>query len=320
MIARSLYYVNWWQVWCLVSGANDLKAENPGVYRQLLESPHDDDIMESIDTDIPRTFPDNIYFRNDPEGKCKNLKNVLVAFAHYDKSVGYCQQQYGWVQGLNFITGMLLLVTENEENAFWLLVCLVQHILPPGYYTSSMSGLLMDIEVFSLLLHKDIRSLIDGEKKHWHQLSIDVSILWYWGNREGFNHPILEVVQQQCLKWVLSRIKDPEVSEQLKKHDVPLNLVASKWFICLYADVLPIETLLRLWDCLFYEGSKVLFRAALCLVMVNRERILAAKSFVEIVEIFKGIGRDIFPTYCHEFMKVSTLFTLSSVGPMWKLS
>ncbi|UYV70172.1 GRTP1 [Cordylochernes scorpioides] len=290
MIARSLYYVNWWQVWCLVSGANDLKAENPGVYRQLLESPHDDDIMESIDTDIPRTFPDNIYFRNDPEGKCKNLKNVLVAFAHYDKSVGYCQQQCGWVQGLNFITGMLLLVTENEENAFWLLVCLVQHILPPGYYTSSMSGLLMDIEVFSLLL------------------------------QEGFNHPILDVVQQQCLKWVLSRIKDPEVSEQLKKHDVPLNLVASKWFICLYADVLPIETLLRLWDCLFYEGSKVLFRAALCLVMVNRERILAAKSFVEIVEIFKGIGRDIFPTYCHEFMKVSTLFTLSSVGPMWKLS
>ena len=45
------------------------------------------------------------------------------------------------------------------------------------------------------------------------------------------------------------------------------------------SDVLPIETTLRVWDCLFYEGSKILLRVAVALVAMNSVEILAARDF-----------------------------------------
>lgn len=42
--------------------------------------------------DIPRTFPDNIYFKNSsPDSKQESLKRVLLAFAHQNPKIGYCQ-------------------------------------------------------------------------------------------------------------------------------------------------------------------------------------------------------------------------------------
>jgi len=43
---------------------------------------------------------------------------------------------------------------------------------------------------------------------------------------------------------------------------LPYPVIASKWFICIFAEVLPVETVLRIWDCVFAEGYKIVFRAA----------------------------------------------------------
>lgn len=42
--------------------------------------------------DLHRTFPDNIHFRKSAD-PClqKALFNVLVAYGHHNKAVGYCQ-------------------------------------------------------------------------------------------------------------------------------------------------------------------------------------------------------------------------------------
>ena len=42
-------------------------------------------------TDIKRTYPENIFFRDVKNSQLLSLKNVLVAFAHHNTSVGYCQ-------------------------------------------------------------------------------------------------------------------------------------------------------------------------------------------------------------------------------------
>ena len=42
---------------------------------------------------------------------------------------------------------------------------------------------------------------------------------------------------------------------------------------------MPVETTLRVWDCLFYEGSKILLRVAVALVAMNSAEILAARDF-----------------------------------------
>jgi len=42
------------------------------------------------------------------------LQRVLKAYSVYDKSVGYCQ-------GMGFLTGLFLMYTNEEEDAFWML-------------------------------------------------------------------------------------------------------------------------------------------------------------------------------------------------------
>lgn len=49
----------------------------------------------------------------------------------------------------------------------------------------------------------------------------------------------------------------PEIGHHLDNIGMPFAVVATKWFICMFAEVLPVETVLRVWDCLFLEGSKV---------------------------------------------------------------
>lgn len=105
----------------------------------------------------------------------------------------------------------------------------------------------------------------------------------------------------------LLREKAPAVWTGLGQHPGIWTLVVSRWFICLYIDVLPVETVLRIWDCLFYEGSKILFRVALTLVLHHQTDIQAARSLPEVCECFKAITRTDFTMDCHTFMQ--TIFT-----------
>ena len=100
-------------------------------YSALLErfksrvSPH----LEQIEMDLRRTFPDNESANTDEVlGK---MRRLLSTFANMFGTIGYCQ-------GMNFIAGMLVLVT-NEEDAFWLLVWIVKHTFP-CYYTNPESS------------------------------------------------------------------------------------------------------------------------------------------------------------------------------------
>lgn len=49
----------------------------------------------------------------------------------------------------------MLLATKSEETSFWLLKVLVEKILP-DYYTKTMDGLIVDIEVLSELVKSKV--------------------------------------------------------------------------------------------------------------------------------------------------------------------
>ncbi|XP_068840501.1 growth hormone-regulated TBC protein 1 isoform X1 [Capricornis sumatraensis] len=101
----------------------------------------------------------------------------------------------------------------------------------------------------------------------------------------------------------LVRTKLPAVAALMDGHGVLWTLVASRWFICLFVDVLPVETVLRVWDCLFSEGSKIIFRVALTLLKHHQASILEATSVPDLCEKFKEITRGRFVTECHSFMQ-----------------
>ncbi|TRY59301.1 hypothetical protein DNTS_033541 [Danionella cerebrum] len=232
------------EIWMACSGAQDQLESNAGYYDSLLKIEHDSKLEEVIRADMHRTFPDNIQFRVSSQPCLQNaLFNILLAYGHHNKDVGYCQ-------GMNFIAGYLLIITKDEEKSFWLLDALLSRILT-DYYTPNMLGLRVDQEVL-------------GE---------------------------------------LVKMKVPAVWETMKRHDVMWTLVVSRWFICLYVDILPVETVLRIWDCLFFEGSKILFRVALTLIRHHQTLISQSQSLPEICERFKQIIRGEYVEDCHSFMQ-----------------
>jgi hypothetical protein len=89
---------------------------------------------------------------------------------------------------LNYVAGLLLIATKDEEQSFWLLTVLIRNILP-SYYSSNMQGLITDIAVL-------------GE---------------------------------------LVRSKSSKLDRLLKDLHLPWPILVTKWFICLYAEVLPVE-------------------------------------------------------------------------------
>lgn len=137
--------------------------------------------------DICRTFPDNIQFRHsaqtrfEPEPEIKEgggggggegeteskvqtqswalaqeqslanlpeilqkLRRVLVCFSLYRPEIGYCQ-------GMNFIAGLALLFMP-EEHVFWLLVTIVDDLMPLDIYSKELMGTSIDQDIFKLLL------------------------------------------------------------------------------------------------------------------------------------------------------------------------
>ncbi|XP_021510994.1 growth hormone-regulated TBC protein 1 isoform X2 [Meriones unguiculatus] len=101
----------------------------------------------------------------------------------------------------------------------------------------------------------------------------------------------------------LVRMKLPAVAALMDGHGVLWTLLVSRWFICLFVDILPVETVLRIWDCLFNEGSKIIFRVALTLIKQHQEFILEASSVPDICDKFKQITKGDFVTECHTFMQ-----------------
>lgn len=102
-------------------------------------------VQDDIEKDVDRTFPEHAYFENSGMGEAV-LRRVLRAFAMHNPDIGYCQS-------LNFVAGMILILMEEEE-AFWLLVTIVDKLLPPDYYTKSMVGTYVDQFVLAHIIKK----------------------------------------------------------------------------------------------------------------------------------------------------------------------
>ncbi|XP_052782027.1 growth hormone-regulated TBC protein 1-A-like [Mya arenaria] len=119
-----------------------------------------------------------------------------------------------------------------------------------------------------------------------------------------YYHPNMEAVKlDQEVLGDLVKWKCPELWQHLEDQGVHWCLVGMKWFICLFADVLPTDTVLRIWDCLFCEGTKVLLRAALVLVLTNKEKLLKCTNFGEITDLFKHLEESKQSLHCHTFLK-----------------
>ncbi|MDP2435494.1 MAG: EF-hand domain-containing protein [archaeon] len=121
------------RVWLVLSGAAASRAENPSLFRDCvtLMAAKPSASAGQIDLDLARTFPGHPYFDSN-EGRAA-LRVVLLAYAHFDPVIGYCQ-------GMNFLAGVILLVFAgcDLETSFWVFVMLMA--IGRQHFSTSMVG------------------------------------------------------------------------------------------------------------------------------------------------------------------------------------
>jgi len=86
--------------------------------------------------------------------------------------------------------------------------------------------------------------------------------------------------------YVQERITEqtmPDVYVAFKNHMISTTSYATKWYITLFANSVPFQTQLRLWDIFILEGQDVFIAVAVAIVWVYRDNITSAAANFETV-------------------------------------
>ncbi|NXC51266.1 TBC30 protein, partial [Penelope pileata] len=149
-------------------------------------NPDDDSMGIQIVKDLHRTGCSS-YCGQEAEQDRVVLKRVLLAYARWNKSVGYCQ-------GFNILAALILEVMEgNEGDALKIMIYLIDKVLPDSYFVNNLRALSVDMAVFRDLLRMNLP-----------ELSQHLDTLQRAANREsggGYEPPLTNVFTMQ---WFLT--------------------------------------------------------------------------------------------------------------------
>ncbi|MBZ3887655.1 TBC1 domain family member 30 [Sciurus carolinensis] len=149
-------------------------------------NPDDDSMGIQIVKDLHRTGCSS-YCGQEAEQDRVVLKRVLLAYARWNKNVGYCQ-------GFNILAALILEVVEgNEGDALKIMIYLIDKVLPESYFVNNLRALSVDMAVFRDLLRMKLP-----------ELSQHLDTLQRTANKEsggGYEPPLTNVFTMQ---WFLT--------------------------------------------------------------------------------------------------------------------
>jgi len=161
----------------------------------------------------------------------EHLFNVLKAYSIYNPQVGYCQ-------GMSFVCATLLFNMLSEEEAFWMMVALLNTF--QENYHPSMQGILEGNDTFNMLL----------------------------------------------------KLANPNIAKHMDNLQSISLIFISRWFLTMFTDFKNWQTVLRLWDVIFYEGKNSLLRIALAIMRCAEKRILQCSRFEEIGPFLVNVPKE----------------------------
>ena len=74
---------------------------------------------------------------------------------------------------------------------------------------------------------------------------------------------------------------------------MPAQVICSQWFLCIFSNRLPCETVCRIWDAVFCRGPQAMFQIALAMMKTNESKIAACDEIGGVMEV------------CHTFASVA---------------
>eukprot|EP01135_Chromosphaera_perkinsii_P001126 Nk52_evm76s158 gene=Nk52_evmTU76s158 len=150
-------------------------------------------------------------------------------------------KENGYSQGLNVVAGVILQVFERaERDTFVALVYMMDHILPANYFGGDMKTMLADMQAFRKIIALKLPRL-DKHMAHLRRREREAG---------------------------LDRAYQPPL----------LNVFTMRWFLTLFVNCFPIETVYRIWDSIMLDGHEMLFRVGLVVWSIVEDSILFTKS------------------------------------------
>ncbi|XP_063979790.1 small G protein signaling modulator 3 homolog [Diachasmimorpha longicaudata] len=84
-----------------------------------------------------------------------------------------------------------------------------------------------------------------------------------------------------------------DIDHVLVQHDIELSLISLHWFLTLFASVVHMKILLRIWDLILFDGSIVLFQITLGMLKMRESELKQLENSAQIFNALSDIPGDI---------------------------
>ncbi|KAJ3323594.1 TBC1 domain member 2A [Boothiomyces sp. JEL0866] len=204
---------------------------------------------------------------------------------------------------MNLIVGMLLLVfvsqdpltqeqfekknekvtMELEESIFWILVAIIEILLPPEVYGVKLLGSQIQQEILWEKLFHD----------HGKDFGLDELSKWM----ETFDNTNTQIIRRKT-----QHLGEIEMHVRKTFKGPSFSMVTTPWFLTLFVEMVPSETVLRIWDCFFYQGEKILYRVAFSIIHLHKDELIACSEMSDSWRLLRDFPKSAYN--CENFMSI----------------
>jgi hypothetical protein len=138
-------------LWIKWNRADDRKRKGRS-FEELASDPVTPADERQVNLDVERTLLEYV-----PSEKRPGLQRILFAVANVNPRVRYAQ-------GMNSIAAVFLALGFSDEDTFWLVVCVLEHLLPECH-DKQLSGLFRDAEVAEAFMKRWLKERVEQLQK-----------------------------------------------------------------------------------------------------------------------------------------------------------
>lgn len=127
-----------------------------------------------------------------------------------------------------------------------------------------------------------------------------------------YSQEMIESQVDQLVFEDLMRERFPKLVNHLDYLGVQVTWISGPWFLSIFVNMLPWESVLRVWDVLLFEGNRVmLFRTALALMELYGPAIVTTKDAADAISLLQSLAGSTFDssqlvlTACMGFLSVT---------------
>ncbi|XP_039022256.1 EVI5-like protein [Hibiscus syriacus] len=127
-----------------------------------------------------------------------------------------------------------------------------------------------------------------------------------------YTEEMIESQVDQLVFEELMRERFPRLVNHLDYLGVQVEWISTPWFLSIFVNILPWESVLRIWDVILFEGSRVmLFRTALALMELHAPAIVTTKDAADAITLLQSLAGSTFDssqlvlTACMGFLAVT---------------